>query len=59
MFCTTFDPVKSGCVIIGYDLKIYKIDFVYANSVDPDEMLRSAAFHLDIYCLPKDPLRDL
>ena len=30
-----------------------KVDFVLANSVDPDEMQRYAAFHLSQHCLPK------
>ena len=29
------------------------IDFVLANSVDPDEMLLYAAFHLGLHCLLK------
>ena len=28
------------------------IVFVLANSVDPDEMLQYAAFHLGLHCLP-------
>ena len=28
-----------------------KIDFVFANSADPDEMSYSAAFHLGLHCL--------
>ena len=31
------------------------IDFVLANSADPDEMVHEAAFHLDLHCLPKYP----
>ena len=27
-----------------------KIVFVFANSVDPDEMRHSKAFHLGLYC---------
>ena len=27
--------------------------FVFANTVDPDEMLHHAAFHLGLHCLPK------
>ena len=30
-----------------------KIDFVLANSEDPNEMLHDAAFHLGCHCLPK------
>ena len=34
-----------------------KIDFVLTNSVDPDEMLHFAAFHLGLHCLPLNPSR--
>ena len=34
------------------------IFFISANSVDPDEMLHLAAFHLGLHCLPEYPLRD-
>ena len=34
-----------------------KIDFVLANSADPDEILPYAAFHLGVHCLPKHPFR--
>ena len=30
-----------------------KIDFVLANSTDPDEMPHYSAFHLGLQCLPK------
>ena len=30
-----------------------KIDFVKANSADPDEMPHYAAFNLGLHCLPK------
>ena len=30
-----------------------KNGFVKANSADPDEIPRSAAFHLDLHCLLK------
>ena len=30
-----------------------KMDFVLANSVDPDEMLHDAAFHQGLHFLPK------
>ena len=29
------------------------MDFILANSVDPDEMLHKVAFHLGLHCLPK------
>ena len=34
-----------------------KVVLILANSADPDEMQHHAAFHLDRYCLPKDPFR--
>ena len=34
-----------------------KIVFVLANSVDPDEMLHYAAFHLDLHCLSQYAFR--
>ena len=30
-----------------------KINFVLANSVDPDEMQHYVTFHLGLHCLPK------
>ena len=30
-----------------------KIDFIFANRADPDEMLHNAAFHLGLHCLQK------
>ena len=36
-----------------------KIDFYLANSADPDEMLRNAAFHLGLHSLPKYLFRGL
>ena len=41
---------------MGYNFKNYnvflflKIDFVLANSADPDEMLHYAAFHMGLHC---------
>ena len=32
-----------------------KLDFIFAKSAYPDEMLRNAAFHLGLHCLPKYP----
>ena len=34
-----------------------KINFVSANSTDPDEMPRYALFHLGLHCLPTCPFR--
>ena len=59
-----FDTVKSGWsivyiegsqVIISKNIEFLslKIDFVLANSADPDEMPHYAAFHLGLHCLPK------
>ena len=42
---------------IGYDFNLsLKIDFVLANSDDPDEMPHYVAFHLGGHCLPKTHL---
>ena len=38
--------------IVFYSLTI---NFVLANSADPDEMPHYAAFHLGLHCLPKYP----
>ena len=35
-----------------------KIVFVFASSVDQDERLHYAAFHLGLHCLPKYSLRN-
>ena len=35
-----------------------KINFVLENSAYPDEMPRSAVFHVGFYCLKKYPFRD-
>ena len=35
-----------------------EIPVFYANSVDPDQTLRSAAFDLGLYCLPMSLLRN-
>ena len=48
--------------ITGYNLKniiflSQKIDFVLANSWDPDEMLLIAAFHLGLHWLQKYAFR--
>ena len=34
-------------------LKVILVDPVLASSVDPDEMLHNAAFHLGLHCLSK------
>ena len=33
-----------------------KVDFVFANSADPDEMPHPVAFHLGLHCLQNYPL---
>ena len=61
-FSIKFDTVKSGWSIIyieGLHLiikKKYMIDFVLANSADPDEMLPYAAFHVGLHCLQSNHL---
>ena len=63
-FSIMFYTVKSGCSIIYFkepQVIISKnivflslnIDFVLANSADPDKMLNFAAFHPSLQCLPK------
>ena len=62
-FPIKFDTVESGwsiVYIVGSQVIISpkycispKIDFVFANSVDPDY----AAFQLGLHCLPKYPFR--
>ena len=60
-FPIKFDTVKSGLSIIYIEGSqvifcfYLNIDFVLANSADPDEMSHHAAFHLDFHCLPKYP----
>ena len=56
--------IKLGCSIVyieGLQVIIsqkdiaflsLKIIFILANSVDPEEMLHNAGFHLDLHCLP-------
>ena len=57
--------IEGSQVIIPQPQKIYRIsfsedliDFVLANSADPDEMQHHAAFHMGIHCLPKYPFKD-
>ena len=52
--------IAGSQVIISPKIIVFiclKIDFVFANSADPDEMLHYAAFHLGLHCLPKYPFR--
>ena len=62
-FPIKFDTVKSGWSIVYIEgshalvskLNVFlylKIDFVLANSADPDEMPHYVAFHLGLHCLP-------
>ena len=66
-FSIKFDTVNSRWAIIyneGSQVILSKniaflhleVDFVLANSADPDEMPNYAAFHLGLHCLPKYPL---
>ena len=55
-FSIKFDTVKSGWSIVYiYGLQIIisslKIDFISANSTDPDEMLSYVTFNLGLHCL--------
>ena len=63
-FPLQFDTVKSGWsivyiegsqVIISKNILFFslKVDFVLANSADPDEMPHYVAFHLSFHCLQK------
>ena len=67
-FPIKFDTAKSGWSIVhieGSQVIIskniiflsLKIDFVIANSVDPDEMPHYVAFHLGLQCSSKYPFR--
>ena len=60
-FSIKFDTIKSGMsilyvegmhAIISKNIVCFslKIDFVFANSVDPDEMLHFGAFHMGLHC---------
>ena len=43
---------------LNYDVLVsLKIVFISANSVDPDERLHNAAFHLGLHCLPNTCLQ--
>ena len=68
-FSIKFDIVKSGCSIVYIEgIQVIfpkniiffslKIDFVLANSADPDEMSLHVAIHLGLHCLsPSSPQR--
>ena len=49
--------IKGSQIIISKNILFLtlKIDFVLANSADPDEMPHYASFHLDLQCLPRYP----
>ena len=64
VFSIKFDTVKPEWSIVYIEVSqvlIYKhivslsmkIDYVIANSADPDEMQHTAAFHLRLHCLQK------
>ena len=44
-----FQKIRKYCIFSP------KIDFVIANSADPDEIRHYAAFNLGLHCLPKYP----
>ena len=50
--------IEGSQVIISNKIVLFslKIILVLVNSVDPDERLHYAAFHLGLYCLPRYPL---
>ena len=66
-------PIQINAIRIGLSIIYFKGSWVrisklccisvpedcydIAKSVDPDEMQHSAAFHLDLHCLPKYPFR--
>ena len=61
-FSIKLHPIKSGWAIVYIEAShvenfkniaflSLKIDFVFANSADPDEMQHYAAFHLGLHCL--------
>ena len=39
-------------------LILFLIEFLYVNSVDPDQRLCTAASDLSLHCLPRPPLVD-
>ena len=50
--------IKGSQVVISKQNVVFqslKIDFVLANSVNPDEMTHYATFHLGFHCLTKYP----
>ena len=62
-FSTKFDAFKSELyiaytegshvIISRYNILLsLNMEFVSANSADPDEMTHHAAFHLGLHCLP-------
>ena len=62
------DTISMGLSILSFkrtqvevsncdDFLSLNVDLILANSADPDEMQHYAAFHLDLHCLPKYPLR--
>ena len=58
-----FDTINIRSIVYDLNFQIeivffsLKIVFVLANSVDPDEMLDYAAFHLGLHCLSKYAFR--
>ena len=53
--------IEGSWVIISKKILYFflslKINFILANSADPDERLHYAAFHLGLHCLLKYPFR--
>ena len=53
------------CTIVQCSMQSHSIywrchceDFVFGDSADPYQKTHSAAFHLDLHCLQKNPFRD-
>ena len=55
----SFQSIEGAQDIISNNIAFssLKIDFVLANSADPDEMPHNAAFHLGLRCFSKCSLR--
>ena len=61
LLCGLNRIIKDTQVIIFKNIVIFclKIFFIFANSVEPDEMQHFAAFHLGLHCLQKYSFRGI